>query len=84
MDSLGFLINLKPYDCFTFNGKYTYSVLSKTKEEVSYIRINRSQKSDAKRGIEWNKRTYNNNPLNPLVKVYTINGNIEVFDFLPF
>lgn len=84
MKSLGLLKNLNVYDSFTFNGMFFYSIIAKNNNIISYQRISKGQKGKGQMAIEWNKQHAKNNPLNPYVKEYSIDGNIEVFDFFPF
>jgi hypothetical protein len=82
MDSLGLLKNLKPGDTFTFsNDKFCYKVVEISNNKVIYRPIKRHLKNNPHVFLIQDKRY---GPSNPYRQFYKHDGNVEVFDFLPF
>lgn len=83
--SLGKLKDLNLYDTFTFaNGRNTYCVVKKEGHTVFYRMISRSYRGSGKDALAWQDQNYKDKPKHRLMETYSIHGDIEVFDFLPF
>lgn len=83
MEKLGLLKDLKINEAFTFKGKHiTYAVVSKNKNKVQYRRIERSCRTNAEKSfLKYDKL---GNDKHFMCQIYEHNGNVEVYDFLPF
>lgn len=81
MESLGLLQNLKILQPFTFKDTVVYAVVSKNNNKVQYRRIDRGCKSDPKVSF---RRHIHKGEKHSMNIIYEHDGNVEVFDFLPF